>query len=243
MGVEDLHGRAGGPARVALVTGANRGIGAEVVRQLSKRGLGVVAAARGYGRTAAQDGRGVWKLRLDVTSPEEVAAARDFVASRFGRLDILINNAGVYLDDPRKSPAPSVCDYDPELFVTTLDVNVVGAFRLIRAFLPMMKSNNYGRVVNVSSGMGRMVEVEPSAPFYRTSKAALNFLTQVIASEVVGYDIKVNAVCPGWVRTDMGGREAVRSVGAGARGVVWAATLDAGGPNGLLLRDGEAFGW
>jgi NAD(P)-dependent dehydrogenase (short-subunit alcohol dehydrogenase family) len=243
MGVHDREGELGGGPKVALVTGANRGLGAEIVKQLSKRGLKVVAAARRYGRPVADDDRRVWKLRIDVTDTGDVAAARDFITSQFGRLDILINNAGVYLDDPRRAPARSVCDYSPELFISTLDVNLIGAFRLIRAFLPIMKSWNYGRIVNVSSGMGRIVEIEPSSPFYRTSKAALNFLTQIIAAEVEPYDIKVNAVCPGWVRTDMGGREAVRSVSAGARGVIWAATLAADGPNGLLLRDGEAFGW
>jgi NAD(P)-dependent dehydrogenase (short-subunit alcohol dehydrogenase family) len=198
----------------------------------------VIAASRSASASVIENPRLIVQ-HLDVTSDSDVEQLRLHIIKSFGRLDILINNAGVYLDDPRLNYRGSVCDYEPRLLLATMDVNLVGSFRLIRAFLPLMKANNFGRIVNVSSGMGRRIEIQPSSLFYRTSKAALNFLTSVLAVEVEGYNIKINAVCPGWIQTDMGGARAIRTVQDGARGVIHAALVDRDGPNGVLLRDGQ----
>jgi NAD(P)-dependent dehydrogenase (short-subunit alcohol dehydrogenase family) len=213
-------------------------LGATVL--LTARDLDLARAAAAC--LGSRGGR-VEPLAIDVSSGPQVAAAGALVRDRFGRLDILVNNAGAYLDDPRGRTVQSACDLPAAWFSQTLDINVVGAFRLVQEFLPLMKERGYGRIVNVSSGMGRTVELDRHAPFYRTSKAALNALTRILADEVTGYDIRINAVCPGWVRTRMGGKEATRSVKQGARGIVQAVLIHKGGFNGHLLRDGERFGW
>lgn len=235
--------------KIALVTGANRGIGKEVCRQLVRLGAEVILTARNLDlaqKAAASlraEGGKVEPLGIDVCSDDAVATAGAFVRDQYGRLDILVNNAGVYPDDPRKGKNRSLCELPVAWFTQCLDVHVVGAFRLVREFLPLMKKVGFGRIVNVSSGMARTVELDRDAPFYRTSKAALNTFTRIVATEVMEYDIRINAVCPGWVRTRMGGKDAVRSVRDGARGIVEAVLIKRGGFNGQLLRDGERFGW
>lgn len=235
--------------RIALVTGANRGLGKEVARQLAELGARVVLTARDPERCerAATELRSrdleVHAHPLDVTRADEVDAIATWIESKLGAVDVLINNAAVYLDDPRRSTNAQPTEPDAELLRSTLEVNVIGPFRLIRRFLPSMKRRNYGRVVNVSSGMGRTVELDSDAQCYRLSKSALNAMTRMVALEVEQYDIRVNAVCPGWLRTRMGGESAPRDVQMGAHGVVIAASIPAGGLNGWLLRDGERFGW
>lgn len=221
----------------ALVTGANRGIGAETARQLAARGLNVVIGARQLAQAqevaAAVGGEA---LELDVGVADGVAAAAADLAARGVAIDVLVNNAGVL-------PAGGVLDAEWPAFEQAFAVNFFGALSCCRAFVPGMLARGYGRVVNVSSGWGSLREGLSSAPAaYGVSKAALNALTVRLAAEVSG-DIKVNAVCPGWVRTRMGGPQATRSVEQGAAGVVWAATLPADGPNGGFFRDGKPVPW
>jgi NAD(P)-dependent dehydrogenase (short-subunit alcohol dehydrogenase family) len=173
---------------------------------------------------------------------------RDQVLASFERVDILINNAGVYLDKPSHVQAAldnTVLPHEElaELLVATMDVNVIGVMRTIDAFVPSMRGAHYGRIVNVSSGMARYVELAGNAVCYRTSKAALNTLSRVLALREAPFNIKINAVCPGWIQTDMGGPHALRSAEQGTYGVLYAAALSDDGPTGQLLRDGECFGW
>ena len=235
--------------QIVLVTGANRGIGKEVCRQLSLQGFIVILTSKEFlaAEKAAQSlqtkNTQVVPFQLDVTLPESVSECYRFVKNSFGALHVLINNAGIYLDRPSKNLSLGIADLGDHIMRKTFEVNFFGTVRMIQAFLPMMKEQNFGRIVNVSSGMGRFHELDWQSPYYRTSKTAVNSITRIVASEVKDFDILVNAVCPGWVKTDMGGINAVRSVEQGAYGIVIAATLPKRGITGALLRDGENFGW
>jgi NAD(P)-dependent dehydrogenase (short-subunit alcohol dehydrogenase family) len=234
--------------RVALVSGANRGIGLEVVRQLGKLGMIAVLGSRDPDKGATAAGRlasaGVEApvVALDVTDAGSIASAVADVVERFGRIDVLVNNAGIALDGSR-SPVSSVLEVSPEIVARTLDANTLGPLRLIQAVVPAMQARGYGRIVNVSSGLGQISGMGGSWPGYRMSKAALNALTRIVAAEVGSANIKVNAVSPGWVRTDMGGQEAPRSVAQGADTIVWLATLPDDGPSGLFFEDRKPIAW
>ena len=165
-------------------------------------------------------------------------ALQEEIDATFGRLDILINNAGVYLDE-----GVSIFDVSLEAMRLTQEVNFFGPFHLCRAFVPMMRLKDYGRIVNVSSGYGAMVDMGARTAAYRISKLALNALTRIVADEVKGYNIKVNAMCPGWVSTDMGGPAAPRTVDEGAEAITWLATLPDDGPTGGFFRDHQPIPW
>jgi len=227
-----------------LVTGGNRGIGLETCRQLAARGLNVILASRDPDRGAAavealaQEGLTLIQHTLDVTRPEEIEAALEFVQSTCGRLEVLVNNAGIYLDQQA-----SLLDLDLADVRLTMETNFYGPLRLCRAFAPLMRRQQYGRIVNVSSGYGALSEMGAGAPAYSISKAALNALTCILADELRGGDIKVNAACPGWVHTQMGGPEAPRTPAEGADTIVWLATLPARGPSGGFFRDRRRIPW
>ena len=230
--------------RVALVTGGNRGIGLEVCRQLAAAGVTVLLGSRDFhaGTTAAQ-ALGATKLdvrpvQLDITSQEDVRAARALVERDFGALDILVNNAAVLLAE--QSDIFEVTDDD---FRETFAVNVFAQLAMCRAFVPAMVARRYGRVVNVSSTAGQLQSMSTYAPAYSISKTALNALTKVIAESVSGTGVLVNCVNPGWVRTDMGGRHAPLSVQQGADTIVWAATLPDNGPSGAFLSNRRSIAW
>ena len=234
-------------AYVAVVSGGNRGIGGEVCRQLADLGHTVILTARSEpaAKEAASQTQAQTRLlhhQLDVTDPASVIKLRDDMFAEFGRIDVLINNAAVYLDGQAGSASP-LLDLDPSVLEETMNVNLIGPLRLIQAFLPRMMDRGYGRIVNVSSDMGRMTELKPAGAYYRLSKLALNGLTKMVAAETASKNVLVNAVSPGWVRTKMGGSGAARSIEEGANGIVWAATLPDGGPSGLLFRDGKELGW
>jgi NAD(P)-dependent dehydrogenase (short-subunit alcohol dehydrogenase family) len=219
--------------RIALVSGANRGIGREIARQLLERhGFLVFAGARDPSKV---DLRGsVVPLRLDVTDPASVEAARRTVVSQVGRLDALVNNAGV------EGPARRAAEVDLEEAHRVLETNLFGAWRLAQATLPLLRASDDARIVNVSSGMGQLAEMGGGYSAYRVSKAALNALTRVLAADEPG--IRVNSICPGWVRTDMGGSGAPRSAEQGADTAVWLATAPEI-PTASFLRDREAIPW
>lgn len=233
------------PKRIALVTGANRGIGFEICRQLAKRGLHVVLASRdaARGRAAAGVLRGegleVETRTLDVTSARSIKALAAWAEKRHSRLDVLVNNAGI-LADPRGS---RFLDSKPATYRQTLDTNLFGPLLLSQVLVPLMKKNRYGRIVNVSSGQGQLSDMGAGTPAYRISKTALNALTRVLAAELTGSGILVNSMCPGWVRTDMGGPGAPRTVEQGADTAVWLAMLPDDGPNGGFFRDRKPIAW
>jgi NAD(P)-dependent dehydrogenase (short-subunit alcohol dehydrogenase family) len=223
-------------ARTALVTGGNRGIGREVCRQLAALGMKVVLTARDPkdGRKAAEE-LGCLFEPLDVSSDSSVAACAASLKKAKTAIDVLVNNAGVY-------PNGGVLDAEWEDLRAGMEANYWGAVRTCRAFVPGMLARGYGRVVNVTSGYGLFSEgLEGPAP-YTLSKAALGALTLKLSKEVRG-DVKVNAVCPGWVRTRMGGQGASRPVEKGAETIVWLAGLPADGPNGGAFRDKRPLEW
>ena len=234
-----------GAERVAVVTGANRGIGLEICRQLAASGLNVVLTSRdaAKGRAACKTltsaGLQVIYRRLDVTSVRAIRALAEFMQNEFGRIDVLVNNAGVMLD-PRGT---RFLDSTLATYRATFEVNVWGALALTQAVLPLMQKRRYGRIVNLSSGLGQFTGMGNSTPAYRMSKTALNALTCIVAAETKGNNILVNAACPGWVRTDMGGAGAPRPVAQGADTPVWLATLPDGGPTGSYFRDRKPIPW
>ena len=233
--------------RVALVSGANRGIGLETVRQLSRLGVMAVIGCRDVakGRSAAEqlksEGFEIPVVALDVVDPASITAAVGEVERLFGRLDVLVNNAGILIDGP--SSGASVATVDPQIVQKTFATNVLGPIRLIQAAVPLMRANGYGRIVNVSSGLGQLAEMGGGNPAYRLSKAALNAVTCTAAAELRDAGIKVNSACPGWVRTDMGGPNAERTVEQGADTPVWLATLPEDGPTGGFFRDRKPIAW
>jgi len=227
--------------RVALVSGGNRGIGLDVCRQLSERGITVVMGSRDaeQGRAAASSlPEGVVVHQLDVADPGSVEGLARSVEEEFGRLDILVNNAAISNDEGQ-----SGADADLDRVKEALEANLFGAWRLCELAIPMMRRNGYGRIVNVSTGLASLEDMGGGSPGYRVSKTALNVLTRILASELRGSGILVNAVNPGWVQTDMGGSGATRTVEEGADALVWAATLPNNGPNGGFFRDREPVTW
>jgi NAD(P)-dependent dehydrogenase (short-subunit alcohol dehydrogenase family) len=230
--------------RVALVSGGNRGIGLELCKQLGENGFTVLLGSRDLekGRVASAKlqelGLDVSPIELDLHDPVTIDNAVRFVEKTYGKLDVLINNAGVYRDGTYK-----LIDLPIGVFEGAMSTNFFAPYHLIRAFLPLMEENNYGRIINISSGYGQMREMsDPGNGSYKISKLALNGLTQVIAAEVTG-DIKINAVCPGWVRTDMGGPHAPRSAEQAAASILWLAEIEEDGPNGKFFRDGKEINW
>jgi NAD(P)-dependent dehydrogenase (short-subunit alcohol dehydrogenase family) len=227
--------------RVALVSGGNRGIGLEVCRQLAERGITVVMGSRDaeQGREAAAGlPDGVVVHQLDVADPESVERLASSVQEEFGRIDVLVNNAAISNDEGQ-----SGVEADLDRVKEALEANLFGAWRLCEVAIPMMRRNGYGRIVNVSTGLASLEDMGGGSPGYRVSKTALNVLTRILASELRGSGILVNAVNPGWVQTDMGGSGATRTVEEGAEALVWAATLPNNGPNGGFFREREPVAW
>lgn len=238
--------------KLAVVTGANRGIGAETARLLAAEGMFVVLACRHQAaaeRAAASIralGGEAEGLRVDVGHTESIAILGRHLRENHGRLDVLVNNAAIFPEKKTHRFADmdgTALAVDPEDVLETLRVNSVAPLVLCQQLLPLMREGGYGRVVNVSSGMGQLSGMGPAWPGYRMSKTALNALTRILAAETRDENIKINAVCPGWVQTDMGGPDALRSPVEAAAGIVWAATLPDDGPSGGFFRDGQPLEW
>ena len=227
-----------GEGRVALVTGANRGIGHETARQLAAQGYTVIASARDAAKAeaavAAIEGD-VRPLELDVSDPASIDAAVQAVKADPGRLDVLVNNAGVGLDW-----GVSGTDPDFDKIQETFDTNLLGAYRIAIGLLPLLHASEHPRIVNVSSGMGGVTEMGGWSPGYRISKASLNAVTRILSTELADAGVLVNSACPGFVATDMGGQfGATKPVEDGAAGIVWLATLPDDGPSGGFFRDAK----
>jgi NAD(P)-dependent dehydrogenase (short-subunit alcohol dehydrogenase family) len=230
--------------RIALVTGGNRGIGLEICRQLAKLGIRVLLGSRDSAKGAAATGElnaaklPVEARELDVADDQSILDCMGWIRRDVGRLDILVNNAGIMVEDNDDEPEEEL-----RIVRETMQTNVYGPLLLSRLAIPIMKSRRYGRIVNLSSGMGSLTEMGPGHIAYRMSKAGINVVTRVLAAEVEGMGILVNSADPGWVKTDMGGRGASRTVYKGAETPVWLATVPEGGPTGGFFRDRKAIPW
>lgn len=239
--------------KIALITGAGKsnGLGYHTGLALLKKGYRVVFSSRNTKNIAAESKKDLADfpdhefLDIDVTSDTSVQTAAKKIQEKFGHLDVLINNAGMYeLPSPESQKSgQSLLTAKAADLAQIFDINTLGSFRMTQAFLPLLQKSDAARIVNISSGMGALTEMEGGYPAYRLSKTAVNALTRVTEAEVGGKNLKVNSVCPGWVRTEMGGEGADRSVEEGIAGIVWAATLEATGPSGGFFRDGERLDW
>jgi len=235
--------------KVAIVTGANRGMGLETVRQLAQLGYEVILTSRRQDQGLAavdklkSQGLSVDYHLLDVTDINSIQQLSDYVKKKYPRLDVLVNNAGVLLDSPGGNHlgSPENLSADAEIIQRSFATNTLGPFLLARTLIPLMLGR--GSIVNVSSGMGQLNDMNGGWAGYRLSKTALNAVTRILADELRDTNIKVNSVCPGWVRTDMGGPGADRSVAQGVETTVWLATLDDSGPSGGFFRDKQALAW
>jgi NAD(P)-dependent dehydrogenase (short-subunit alcohol dehydrogenase family) len=232
--------------KTAIVTGSNRGLGLEVARQLARLGNEVCITARKpqeLERAQAllqNEGISVHAQLLDVREEKSCEALAAWAQAEWGHVDILVNNAGIFPDDANVK----TCVVPLRVLNEGFQTNTLGPFKLCQLFFPGMKKRGYGRIVNVSSGMGQLSEMNGGTPAYRLSKTALNAVTRIFADEAEDTpDLKVNSVCPGWVKTDMGGPDADREIPEGADTLVWAATLPSSGPSGGFFRDREPIEW
>ena len=240
--------------RVALVTGASGGLGLETARQLANKGIAVLLTSRNAeeGQAAADslrsDKLSVEYHRLDVTSEEDIESVFQLVMKEYGRLEILVNNAGVRLDPgwpvvEENIPIASALKVDPQVLRDSYEINTLGAYRLCQRFIPLMQEQGSGRIVNVSTMMGQLSTMNGGWPGYRVSKVALNGVTRVFAKELEGTNVLINSASPGWVRTKMGGPNAPLSVEEGADTIVWLATLPDGGPSGGFFEARREIAW
>ncbi len=240
--------------KIALITGANKGIGLETARQLGKKEITVLIGARdrGKGEAAAEklskEGIDAHFVEIDVSKAVSIKKAAEKVKADFGQLDILVNNAGVMIDDTKKK----VSEQALEMWRETFDTNVFGLIETTQAFLPLLRKSEAGRIVNLSSILGSITfHVTPGSPVYESksmpaynvSKSAVNAYTAQLAYELKDTKIKVNAAHPGWVKTEMGGEGATMELADGARTSVELATLEEGGPNGTYQHMGESLPW
>jgi len=236
-------------SKVAVVTGANRGLGHATTIALAKDGYKVFMIGRNKieidnASSKLQDeGLNVEGFEADVSKGRHITALASYVQSQFDHLDLLINNAGVIVEPGGLDSQVTCFTVNPDLVEEAYSINAVGALRMVQAFYDLMKKARQPRIVNVSSGMGAVTKMEAGWPAYRMSKAAMNALTGVLAAELEDTRIKVNSVCPGWVRTDMGGPDADRSIEEGIEGILWAAKLPKDGPTGGFFRDGKPVPW
>ena len=233
---------------VAVVTGGNRGMGLATCQALAEKGFHVLLASRDLksGKQAAKAlsdrGLSVETVKLEMTSQSDIDSLARYLREIHGRVDVLINNAGILIDGDFKSPT-SICDADVGIIRKTIEVNTLAPMMLIKALLPLMQEAGYGRIVNLSSGMGQLSDMDGYHPGYRISKTALNAVTAIFSAELKGSGIAINSVCPGWVRTDMGGPNAERSPEQGIDTTVWLATSTNAEQSGGFYRDRQLIDW
>ncbi len=232
--------------RIALVTGGNRGMGLETCRQLLEHGFRVLLGSRdldaGIDAANALGSEHVAAVRLDVTNAEDIAALAQHIDKIHGRLDVLINNAGILIDADLGESA-SIRDTDADVLEMSLRTNAIGPIMLINALLPLLERVDDARIINISSGMGQLADMGGQYPGYRLSKTALNAATRIYAAELDPARFSINAVCPGWVRTDMGGEAAELSIEDGVDTAIWLATAPEARVTGGFYRRREAIDW
>jgi len=226
---------------IAVVTGANRGLGKEVSRQLAAQGYTVIVTSRSIqkAQSAVEElkEKNLIAAQLDVANPQSIKELSEQLSQQFGRIDVLVNNAAIHYDTWQNA-----YNADMNTVQEAMQTNVYGAWRMVQAFLPLLRKSAHPRIVNVSSGGGALNGMSGGTPAYSVTKASLNALTLMLADELKREKFLVNAVCPGWVATDMGGFGG-RPVKDGASGIVWAATLPVYGPTGGFFRDGKRIDW
>jgi NAD(P)-dependent dehydrogenase (short-subunit alcohol dehydrogenase family) len=224
-----------------FITGANRGIGLQTAKELAQRGYQVILGVRSEsaGEQAVREvGHGAEFVVIDVADSESIARAAEEVSERIKQLDVLINNAGIYPDE-----GVSILDSTREQLVETFQTNTFGPIVVVQSLLSLLKRSPRGRIINVSSGYGQLGGLSADVPSYCLSKMALNGATIMLADKLRSDGIAVNSVCPGWVRTDMGGAGATRSVEEGAAGIVWLAADAPQELTGKFVRDREEIEW
>lgn len=230
--------------KLAVVTGANKGIGFEICKELAKNNIEVILTARNdeKGKQAEQElkdqGLNVKYHKMDITDENTIKELADFINKEYGKLDILINNAGIF-----KDYEGGVLQGNIENIKETMDTNFYGSLLVSRHLVPLMQKQNYGKVINVSSGMGQLSDMGAGSIGYRVSKTSLNALTKILANEVKENNILVNSMCPGWVKTDMGGSNAHRTVEEGADTAVWLAISEENTQTGSFFRDRKEIPW
>jgi len=231
--------------KIAIVTGGNRGLGLETARQLMRNDVFVVVGGRDKPKCEIaleelkREGANVDAFPLDVNDTKMVKRFVEYLEKTHGSPSILVNNAGVYPE----ATTSRVVDTPTSVWRETFETNLFGAVRMCREVVPLMAKLRYGRIVNMSSGLGQLHQMGEGSPAYRVSKAALNALTRTLAAEVAGSGILVNSMSPGWVKTDMGGEDAPRSVEEGADTAVWLCLLPSNGPTGQFFRDRKPIPW
>lgn len=235
--------------KIALVTGANRGLGFETSRQLAQQGFKVYMASRDEqkGKMACEilksEGLNVTPLQMDVTKTKEIRNAVDMLKSNNEVPDVIVNNAGVFLESLTDTgTSSSVLNVDPVIILKTIETNTMGPLKLFQALVPLMKEKDDARIINISSGMGQLSDMGGNWPGYRMSKTSLNALTRILHAELEDSGVSVNSVCPGWVKTDMGGDNAPRTVQEGVKTTVWLATME-NSPSGKFYRDCKEIEW
>lgn len=232
--------------KVALVSGGNRGMGLETCRRLADLGYRVLLGSRdpeaGAAAAKSMGSDRVEAVRLDVTRQSDIDALAEYISANYGRLDLLVNNAGILIDSD-DGASPSIRDADIERIERSIAVNTLGPIRLVNALLPLMEAVDDARIVNVSSGMGQLSDMGGNYPGYRLSKTALNAVTRIYAAELDAAKFSVNSLCPGWVRTDMGGGNAELSVEEGVDTAIWLATAEEARSSGGFYRRRKPIDW
>ena len=229
--------------KIALVTGANKGIGYEIARQLAAKGFRVLIGARNVeaGKQAAasiqKSGDAAEFVEIDVSNRASIEKAAKAVADKADHLDVLVNNAAIMEDNG------SITEVDDDTLLRTFTTNVLGPLRVTQAFRPLLEKSGHASVMNLSSGLGQLNDMGDSNPAYSISKTALNAVTRQFAAALRGKGVTVNSVCPGWVKTDMGGPNAPRTVQQGADTVTWLATEAPRDLTGQFLRDRRVIPW
>jgi NAD(P)-dependent dehydrogenase (short-subunit alcohol dehydrogenase family) len=233
--------------KIALVSGANRGLGLQACKVLAQLNYQVILTSRDADKGAQavddlrSEGLDAIFHPLDVTDPSSIKTLALFVEKQFSRIDVLINNAGIFPDTGKGQSGNSIFTTHLDTVRQGLETNTLGALAMAQTFIPMMHGN--GRVVNISSGMGQLSDMNGCCPGYRLSKTAVNAVTRIFADELQDTNVKINSVCPGWVRTDMGGPNADRPIEEGVDTIIWLATLPNDGPSGEFFRDKERIPW
>lgn len=235
--------------KIALVTGANRGLGFETAKQLGLKGFKVYMASRDEQKgKAACDvlksmGMQAEPIKMDVTKTKEIRDAVDMLKRNNEVPDVIVNNAGVFLESLTETgTSTSVLIVDPVIILKTIETNTMGPLKLFQALVPLMRDKDDARIINISSGMGQLTDMGGNWPGYRMSKTSLNALTKILQAEVADSNITVNSVCPGWVKTDMGGDTAPRTVEEGVKTTIWLATME-NPPAGKFFRDCQEIAW